>query len=265
MGAVTEPTQIADTARVADMAPLIVRLREYIAERADHVTVQQAPFDATGLRERFGFADGGGPQMILAQDAYAELGHPSTASAAIVLVTHDENLVADGRCLRIGPDLDGIAKDARAPYGQVVLVAVGQDEAFDPFDLENAQYLTHRLPGYMVRSVPGRLWVRIGAQQARAGLDLDVVASALMASYRGRFDAVAAVEVVHVTSSAEDVQALSAIGTEASILWGHHKKLALGADGEVECSDLNCDDCDEQEVCDNLRDVIVKRRRRRRE
>ncbi|MBW2527774.1 MAG: hypothetical protein JRI23_26575 [Deltaproteobacteria bacterium] len=45
---------------------------------------------------------------------------------------------------------------------------------------------------------------------------------------------------------------------------GHHKKLSLGVDGELECSDLDCDSCDEQEVCDSLRDVIIKRRRRRR-
>jgi hypothetical protein len=28
----------------------------------------------------------------------------------------------------------------------------------------------------------------------------------------------------------------------------------------VECQDLNCDTCDEQPVCDSLRDIVIKRR-----
>ena len=37
----------------------------------------------------------------------------------------------------------------------------------------------------------------------------------------------------------------------------------LSPEGDVECTDLDCEDCDERAVCDALRDVVVKRRRRR--
>ena len=73
---------------------------------------------------------------------------------------------------------------------------------------------------------------------------------------------VEAVEVVFVTSSEADVEALGPIAAEAKILAGRHKKLVLSPDGEVECTDLDCEDCDEQPVCDALRDVVVRRRRK---
>ena len=35
----------------------------------------------------------------------------------------------------------------------------------------------------------------------------------------------------------------------------------LGIDGEVECSELNCETCAEKPVCDSLRDIVIKRRK----
>jgi hypothetical protein len=81
-----------------------------------------------------------------------------------------------------------------------------------------------------------------------------------MAAYTNDFSAVQSTEVVFVTRSEEDVEALRQIATEANILSGRHKKLFLGADGDIECSELNCETCDEKPVCDSLRDVVIKRR-----
>ena len=91
-------------------------------------------------------------------------------------------------------------------------------------------------------------------------MTLKTVGSALIAAYTDDFQVIEGAEVVFVTSSSDDVNALSQISTEVNILAGRHKKLALGVDGEVECQDLNCDTCDEQPVCDSLRDIVIKRR-----
>ena len=113
------------------------------------------------------------------------------------------------------------------------MLALRQGQAPDPFEIDNTQYLTRRLPGYMVRSVPGRLWVRISRKAEEAGLTLKTVGSALIAAYTHDFDAVEGAEVVFVTSCGEDVEALAEIANEAKILAGKHKKLVLGADGEA--------------------------------
>jgi CO dehydrogenase/acetyl-CoA synthase beta subunit len=251
---------------VADMAPLIGRVREFLTERRDRTASFDLPYDRATLSEKFGFSEKrkGRPEVILGEDVAVELGHPSTASKGIVLLSHQAGLVRNGRVSIVGPDLDEMAGGIHHPLAQVVMLAVRPGRTPDPFETDNTQYLMHRLPGYMVRSVPGRLWVRISKEGRGGGLTLKTVGSALIAAYRGDFDGIDGVEVVFVTSSSSDVEALSQISTEANILAGRHKKLALGVDGEVECRDLNCDTCDEQEVCDSLRDIVIKRRSRKR-
>ena len=240
------------------MAPLVERLRAYVNARSAAVCPAGEP--PSDLCERTGLVltGRGAAEVILRGDTAVELGHPSVASRAAVLTTVAREL-EHGRIHRIGPDL-GVSPPR--PFGQVVILRLREGIPVDPFDLENAAYLTNRLPGYMVRSVPGRLWVRVSHRALRRGLRLEVVGQALCAVYRARFEAVRAVEVVFVTSSDEDVLALSPLVAEAAVLSGRHKKLSLTADGEAECVDLDCERCDEKPVCDDLKDIAIKRRRR---
>ncbi len=255
-----EPSQFA----AGDMAPLIRRMRQFLAEREEKIRTCHAPYDLPFLQRRFGFAERkeGKAEVILAEDMAVELGHPSTASQAVVLTSYQPELVRHGEISILGPDVDEIETGKRRPFAQVVMLAFRHDEAPDPFQIDNTQYLIRRLPGYMVRSVPGRLWVRISRKAQAAGLTFKTVGSALIAAYTRAFDAVGEAEVVFVTSCQNDVEALTQIACEANILAGKHKKLVLGVDGEVECPELNCESCEEKSVCDNLRDIAIKRRKR---
>jgi CO dehydrogenase/acetyl-CoA synthase beta subunit len=249
--------------RVADMAPLVERVREFLAERRARTSTFVAPYDSGALSRTFGYSEKkkGKPEIVLAENVARELGHPSTASRALVLITFKPELARDGRISIVGPDVAEMEDTRRYPLAQIVIVAVRRDSVPDPFELENTQFLMNRLPGYMVRSVPGKLWVRISKNGRDAGLSLKAVGSALIASYAADFPAVESVEVVFVTSSDDDVRALDQIATEAGILAGRHKKLVLGVDGEIECFELNCKTCDEKPVCDSLRDIVIKRRK----
>ena len=55
------------------------------------------------------------------------------------------------------------------------------------------------------------------------------------------------------------------MASESKILLGKNKKLVLVGDGEYECTDLDCDDCDEQETCDDVRDIVILRRKRKKD
>ena len=94
-------------------------------------------------------------------------------------------------------------------------------------------------------------------------MTLDTLGSALISAYREEFEGVLAAEVLFITSSREDVEALNIVSTEAQILAGRHKKLVLGIDGDVECAELACETCEEKPVCDDLRDIVIKRRKTR--
>lgn len=249
-----------------DMAPLVDRLEGWLAPRAAELTqVDLGPFDRRAFVERTGFTrrGQGAPEVLVGREVGLELGHPQTRSSCFALLTADPQQVQANRVRWLGPDLPELARAARHPIAQIVLLQVRSGAALDPFDLDGAQYLIHRLPGYVVRSVPGRLWVRLGRRALDARLDLQTVGQALLCALVDDFDAVEAAEVLFVTSSAADVDALTPIATEARILAGQHQKLALSPDGEVVCEDLDCEQCDERPVCDSLRDVIIKRRRQR--
>jgi hypothetical protein len=250
---------------LADMAPLIARVRSIVEEQGSLSAVREAPHSATDLARRFGFvAEGRGkPEVILSEDVFVELGHPSEASLSMILTTFDASLVADGRVTMVGPDISAMKEGHRSSFAQVVIAAVDPEDLPDPFSLENTQYLMHRLPGYMVRSVPGRLWVRVSKKGRAAGLDLFAVGSALNAAFKKDFSGVRKAETIFVTACREDVEAFSPVSVEAKIFSGLHKKLVLGLDGSVECTELNCETCEEKPVCDTLRDVVIARRKMR--
>ena len=248
---------------LADMAPLIKRLRACIEPWPRQVesctsTSREAFAHRTGfVARRQRSAD-----VVLASQTAVELGHPRTDSCAFVLATWQSELVHDGRLSRIGPDLSELQPDLRHPIAQIVLLQLRPGPAPDPFGLDTAQYLINRLPGYMVRTVPGRLWVRVASSALHRGLSFSDVAHALMFTYREEFPEVVGVEVIVAGEGSDRIQSLSPIATEAAILAGKHKKLVLQPDGDVECADLSCEACDEKPTCDALRDVVIKRRRR---
>lgn len=255
----------------ADMAPLVRRLHAWIDDHPGSRTVQLSIPDLQVFSRLTGFTPrrAGTPEVILASDTAIELGHPTMESLVFPLMTSVPGLVRHGRLTTVGPGFACTGRPGktggstvRLPLGQVVALEVEAENPPDPFDVDNLQFLLHRLPGYMVRSVPGRLWVRIGKEALSRGLSVEVVAQALMLSFLNECPTVRGVEVLWVTSCVDDIRSLRPLENEASILAGKHKKLVLTQNGEVECPDLDCDHCEARDVCDALRDIIVLRRRR---
>jgi hypothetical protein len=150
-------------------------------------------------------------------------------------------------------------------HAQVILIALGNPDNVDPFLLESTQYLSNRLPGFMVRTLPGRLWARISRDAIKSGMDFARLGGALIAAYRDDFPQISAVEVVFITIDENHVRALEPVAADAHIIMGKNKKLVLVGNGEYECSDLNCDDCEEQETCDEIRDIVILRRKRKKD
>lgn len=276
-----------------DMAPLVEELRAYLRQweerlRCSHEEVARSVAGRGGEEQGRGQERGEGRRrergegvqhpmnsspdasgrrrsvLVLSGDVAVELGHPSTVSQNVVLLTSAPGQVRHGTVWTLGPELGEMSRGERRPFAQVVLLQLRQGATIDPFRLETAQYLTNRLEGYMVRSLPGRLWVRISQKARAAGLNLSTVGRELIRAYLEQFEAVEGVEVLLVTSSADEVKALAPLVTEAQILTGQHKRLTLDAEGELECVLDDCDSCNEKPVCDNLRDILRERRTKRR-
>jgi len=200
------------------------------------------------------------PEVILERNTAVELGHPSVLSQSMIVLTEDKTQLSDNRISVYGKELSHLGKDKKHSFVQIIFIGLENGARPDPFSMEAAQYLMHRLPGYMVRSVPGKLWARISKQSLENGLDFQVIGSSLISIFKNEFEGIASVEIVFVNSDAIDTKKIKTIAEEVEILAGRHKKLALGINGDLECEELDCETCEEQEVCDNLREILKSRK-----
>lgn len=227
-------------------------------DRLVHMTMD-TDLDATRTRLRMLPRKANRAVIVVGEQVGLELGHPSTASANAVLWTCAPEDIRPGRIHLLGPDLAEAAQ-GRLPFAQLVLLCLRPAPALDIYSLLNAQYLINRLPGYMVRSLPGRLWARISRERLQDGFSLKNLADALAAACAEVVDMMTLPEIVFVTSSREDVASLHPACAEARIVSGQNANLSLSEDGQYECTTLTCETCDERPVCDAVRGIRIKGR-----
>ncbi|MFZ5564337.1 MAG: hypothetical protein ACOZBW_09810 [Thermodesulfobacteriota bacterium] len=224
----------------------IAQIREFIDQRA-----QRPDVSAVAAADVLPWPMGDNRNLVLSSDTAVELGSPKTASTAFLVWTGDINKVADGRITLIGPD---IPKETRelVPFGKAVLVAVsGFDEAntYDRFrEMEMTKYDIHPA-GYMMRAVSQyqREWSRISKTAKADGFSLPVLGRALIHELKKK-PYVHAAEVIFVTSAADDVAALKAVGDKVAAITGAMNKMG-------EEMDLDCDACDYSAVCDSVSEL----------
>jgi CO dehydrogenase/acetyl-CoA synthase beta subunit len=141
---------------------------------------------------------------------------------------------------------------------------VGGDELDqeDHEKLQQAQHVADQIEGYMVRSASQNLWSRISRNAAAKGFDFETLGRALMDLVKTGAPAVSAVEVLFVTTSKDDVKQLDGIVSGVREIGREILKETWKARGyDLDC-DLDCASCQDQEVCDDIRDVIVARRKK---
>lgn len=200
--------------------------------------------------------------IVLREDTFVELGSPRVGGCSFVVWTADPSRVDDGRVTLIGPDIPE-GEGESLPFGQVLLVA-GKDLT-DQYhlQLQESQYrAAESIPGYMVRAVPGRLWVRVSKDSWRSGLCFDAIGKHLVQGVKRMFPAVTSAEVLFVTSSRDDVESLESVGAEVEKLSRWLRKQKVTGLGDYECtSSSGCDSCEERIVCDTTSEVIAIRGR----
>jgi len=245
-----------------DMGELIERAH-LLAEKF-HGKISQASPGLDLYRKLMAEEDGGRGKIVTAEDTAVELGAPGQRSVKAVLHTREKNLVRDNQFSLIGPDFDQSTGTSR-PYAQLILLAIDKTASLDPWSLESLQYFPGVLPGLMARMVPGRLWLRASRDAVAAGLNFSIMAAAIRNAGFGQLPQLLGVESIFVTGSREEVEPFEGLASEAKILAGVHQRIAVGKNGDYECEELNCGNCEEKPVCDMIREVKAIRRRTERD
>jgi len=242
----------------------IEEVSQYIEEmrgRGDRVREFDRPGSPERLREGLPIEVGpnANPGIILRSDTFLELGNPTAGSCAAFLWTDRPSLIRDGRITLFGPDVQESA-EASLPFGQILMAGGKGLEQEDHENLQQAQHVADQIEGYMVRSASQNLWSRISRDAVVKGFDFETLGRALMKLLKTGAPAVSAVEVLFVTTSKEDVKRLDGIVAGVKEIGRNILKETWKARGyDLDC-DFNCGSCNDQEVCDDIRDVIVARR-----
>lgn len=203
------------------------------------------------------------PGIVLRSDTFLELGNPEAGSCAALLWTDRPSLIRDGRITLFGPDIPE-SSGASLPFGQILMLAGEGLEREDHETLQQAQHVADRIEGYMVRSASQSLWSRISKDAAAKGFDFETLGRALMDLVKTGAPAISAAEVLFVTTSKEDIEQLDGIVSGVKEVGRNIIKETWKARGyDLDC-DLDCASCNDQEVCDEIREVIVARRKKAR-
>jgi CO dehydrogenase/acetyl-CoA synthase beta subunit len=243
----------------------VERLREYESELVSKGRDQRIWFaDPLGHpRRRSG---GDAAPLILKENTAVELGGPRTAGSSFILCTEDPAQAIDGRIALIGPDVPQLRQSGgkAAPFGQVVL-AGGPGVGVGTYpELERALHSAARIPGYMVRGGGDRIWARVSAEACDAGFSFRALGGEIIGHIRGALAGMEAAEVLFVTSSAEDVAGLEAIGCQVRKLCHdlRRQRLKLVGDGVYECeAAVSCEVCPDSPVCAEIRQMVVIRKK----
>jgi CO dehydrogenase/acetyl-CoA synthase beta subunit len=248
----------------------------YIRKVAEYIQAMKGAgrqvrvFDCPGDPERLlgglpaKVGPGAGSGIVLRGDTFAELGSPEAGSCAFPLWTDNTALVKDGKITLIGPDILE-SRGASLPFGQMLIAAGKELSDKQHSALDESQYISDQIEGYMVKSTPGRMWTRISNNAAERGLGFEALGKALIAIYKSRVSEIEAMEIVFVTSSKEDVRRLDEIAEQVKKISKdiiRETWLARGYD-ILECTlGWDCGSCPDKTVCDDIKTVITVRKKK---
>lgn len=247
--------------------PYFEQVRGYVETmRTKHGSLRetQCPASAAeaveGLPVRVG--PGASSGVILREDTFVELGNPSTASCAFVLWSDNPGLVRDGAITLIGPDI-GESGGESLPFAQVLMLGGSALQEDDQEALDRSQYVFDQIEGYMLRSVPQRVWSRVSREAVDKGFGFETLGRAMMGICKTQLPKVEAMEVLFVTSCKEDVASLEGIAAQVTKIGREIRRSGLvqRLDGSYECTmDYDCNTCSDKPVCDDIRELVALRK-----
>ena len=198
--------------------------------------------------------------IILKEDTHLELGHPSAGSCSAALTTRDQSLVESDRITLLGPDIPETSEGI-LPFAQIVIACCAGDVVDMSSKVDRRLHTSAQSDEYMIRSVPNLIWSRVSVDGARKGFSLRKLGARLINAVRRQCDDVTGSEVLFATSCREDVAALGRIVESVRTKVRQLRSYKPMPDGTYECTTArDCDDCEEQPVCDSVRDVIKIRK-----
>ena len=226
-------------------------------ESEGRVRRYEASLEARASSPRGACANSG---IILKEDTHVELGHPSVGSCSVTLATHDASLVENGRITLVGPDIPETS-EKMLPFAQIAVACCTYDIGDTSVTMDRVLHASAQVEGYMLRSVPDQIWARVSKEAARSGFSMRQLGWSLLNSLNNECPDITGSEIFFVTSNRAYISALKSIVDTARDKLRKLQTYERKPDGTYECTaSLDCSECPEKPVCDNIREVITIRK-----
>ena len=254
---------------MVDLDPYVAKIARYIEDVRRNkgiVRTFQCPSTVNKLLSNLPIRTGpdAGSGIILREDTFIELGNPTAGSCNFLIYTKNPSIIKDGRIHLIGPDIRE-KRGESLPFGQVLMVGGEALEEDDQQALDQGQYISDQVKGYMIRSSAQHIWSRVSKDAVKGGFCFEILGRVLMASLKSDVSKIQAMEIVFVTSSKKDIERLNHIASQVNKINREIKKKKWQMKGvDLDCTlERDCGNCSDKSLCDNIREVIAIRKRQK--
>jgi len=231
--------------------PIIEEIKKFIATRIQNGKVLEYK-----VLNEISWPEAGPTDIVFKSETEIELGNPKDESVSFLAWTGDKSLVRDGIITLIGPDIKEM-EPGSIPFGKIVLISgsgFNEENCYDRFREMDLSRYDISLKGYMMRAVSQymREWSRVSREAVENGFSFPILGSALSQKLK-EFNYIDTVEILFVTSSAEDVRELKKTGDRFLQYINAMTKM-------TEEMDFQCESCEFQEICDDAEELRNMRR-----
>jgi len=231
--------------------PIIEEVKQFIVAR-----IQNRQVAEHSVLKEISWPQAGPADIVFKSETAIELGNPKDESVSFLAWTGDKTLVRDGIITLIGPDIPEMVPGS-LPFGKIVLIhgsGFHEENCYERFREMDLSRYDILLKGYMMRAVSQymREWSRVSREAVESGFSFSVLGSALSKKLK-KFQYIESIEILFVTSSAEDVRELKKIGDR--FLQYIHAMTKM-----TEEMDFQCESCEFQKICDDADELRNMRR-----
>ncbi len=197
--------------------------------------------------------------VLIDDEVQIRLGDFSTPSTAFLRLVSDQNGVQDGRITLIGPDLSLIAEPI-IPFAMGVLVALQEATSELIKRLNRTLQVTDEIEGFMQRSARGDPRFLISKHIIRRGASFQHIGRAFLHLFRTKYPReVQKIEIFFLTAIPSIVVELKKYREQAvqDVIKSWQAKIQKLDKLRVDCEfEWECEACDYQKICEELRDII---------
>lgn len=195
-------------------------------------------------------------RIVLSEETALEIGKPGSLSMVFNMWTLNKKTINDN--IYLYGKLDSSSEINNFLYIVVFELENPPDPVFSR--VTDLMYMINSLNGIMIRRLPGKIWIRIDYKRHK-DFSIYNFAQFVREEYRRIFPEIRCMDIFIGINNLELYNKISELQLSALVISGNNRKLTWEKEGIV-CSEGDCDDCNEKDVCDIVRKVIDYRRKK---